>query len=55
MPTLSLSPSVGLKVGELSNLLTDVEGCQSNSTELVLMSELVLFCFKFDQLKVCFI
>jgi hypothetical protein len=43
---------LGTSVIELSNRLTNVEEVQTHLSELTVLGELVLFCFKFDQLKV---
>lgn len=45
--------STGQTVSLLSNQLTNVEEVQAHLSELTVLGELVLFCFKFDQLKVC--
>lgn len=48
----NFSTEVGSKIGELSTHLTNVEACQSHLSELAAIGELILFCFKFDQMKV---
>mmetsp|Transcript_14957 Transcript_14957/g.15691 ORF Transcript_14957/g.15691 Transcript_14957/m.15691 type:complete len:290 (-) Transcript_14957:698-1567(-) len=47
----NFSTEVGSKIGELSTQLINVEACQSHLSELAAIGELILFCFKFDQIK----